>query len=311
MGFREADGFFSKIPFKKSGKNYLQWHHKRFPGIIFRITNLDDKAEIKLKDFDFFIVAEYEDAVFLNRGSFVSLAGKGCYELGKLSKQAGTEIIWVSKQSIKTKWGFQNAYSSDNVKVGSHGIAFIQITNPKNFVIKLLAGEQRFETSEIEKWIWDSLSSGMVTVFSRFTCEELVKERKSIEIEAKEELNADLEEWGLSLNGIEIQGVKIPEEYESVLAFESKNRAIKANAILEKEKAIGEVEVYNIKKEMLSEEKEQTNVQKMSREDKEELKKYEELLERLTERFVLGELSEDTFKEISNKYKQKIKELTS
>jgi len=148
MAYRESRGFFSKIPLLK-GKNFLQWDHEQFPGIIYRITNLDQDKVYRLKNFDNFVVAEYEDAAFLNHGKFVALAGPGSYELGSTSKQAGTEIIWISKRVIKSLWGVKECLTSDDVSIGGHGTAYIRIVNPESFIVSLVSGQRKFSEKKL------------------------------------------------------------------------------------------------------------------------------------------------------------------
>jgi len=212
--------------------------------------------------------------------------------------------------------------------------------------------------SLIDRWLWERISSGISAIISSFTIEQLLKERKSIEIAIKNEIEVDLIQWGFELEGIEIQGINVPEDYRNVLEFESQMRIISAKSALEQKKLKTELELEKMKQEAKVQQEissstvdyhkkltsERTRIDTLSSAKqagidpvelikaeavktsadlgkmnvkvdlssdmtshgyrKERIEKYKNLLEKLEERIISGEISESIYKELAEKYKK-------
>ncbi|MHA1978293.1 MAG: SPFH domain-containing protein [Candidatus Hodarchaeales archaeon] len=269
---------------------------KKFKGKAILSSKFDDsKGEslihrVKAEDndnfrkIDGFIVKEPENAVLLQSGVLIGVAGSGIYQLEKTGKHPGSEIIWVTKREFIIKWGTPGIYTSDNVMVGCWGISRMRIVNPRNFIMNVVSHKQYYSGNELKNWVKQTIIAAVKHVMTRYTVPELLKERRSLEIQTRSELGPESSRWGLELVGLDIGGFKVPEEYETLLTYEIEKQIIETQ-------------------QELAEERNQLE------ETSEKIKKFELMLEQADEMFLAGKISEKRYKELTDKYSSKLAKL--
>ncbi|MFX0184974.1 MAG: SPFH domain-containing protein [Candidatus Hodarchaeota archaeon] len=266
---------------------------KRFKGKTILSSNFDREADDSLifraksddrdsfrKD-DGFIVKDLENAVLLQSGALVGVAGSGIYELDKTAKRPGSEIIWVTKREFLIKWGTPGIYTSDNILIGCYGISRMRVVNPRNFIMNVVSHKHYYSGNELKNWVKQTIIAAVKHVMSRYTVPELLKERRSLEIQTRSELGPETSRWGLELVGLDIGGFKVPDEYEALLTYEIEKQT------LEQQQQLAE---------------ERKKVENLA----DKIKKYELMLEQADEMFLNGKLSEEKYKEITDKYSTKL-----
>ncbi len=266
---------------------------KKFKGKAILSSKFDDslgeslihrvKAEENdnFRKIDGFIVKEPENAVLLQSGVLVGVAGSGIYQLEKTAKHPGSEIIWVTKREFIIKWGTPGIYTSDNVMVGCWGISRMRIVNPRNFIMNVVSHKQYYSGNELKNWVKQTVIAAVKHVMTRYTVPELLKDRRSLEIQTRSELGPESSRWGLELVGLDIGGFKVPEEYETLLTYE-------------------------IEKQIIETQQELAEERNKFDEVSEKIKKFELMLEQADEMFLGGKISEKRYKEIADKYSSKL-----
>ncbi len=269
---------------------------KKFKGKAILNSKFDDTQgtslihRVKAEDndnfrkIDGFIVKEPENAVLLQSGVLIGVAGSGIYELEKSAKHPGSEIIWVTKREFIIKWGTPGIYTSDNVMVGCWGISRMRIVNPRNFIMNVVSHKQYYSGDELKNWVKQTIIAAVKHVMTRYTVPELLKERRSLEIQTRSELGPESSRWGLELVGLDIGGFKVPEEYETLLTYEIEKQIIET-------------------RQELAEERDQLDS------TSEKIKKFELMLEQADEMFLAGKISEKRYKELTDKYSSKLAKL--
>jgi regulator of protease activity HflC (stomatin/prohibitin superfamily) len=233
---------------------------------------------------DGFVVKEPENAVLLQSGSLIGVAGSGIYQLEKTARHPGSEIIWVSKREFIIKWGTPGIYTSDNIMVGCWGISRMRVVNPRNFIMNVVSHKQYYSRNELINWVKQTVIAAVKHVMTRYTVPELLKERRSLEIQTRSELGPESSRWGLELVGLDIGGFKVPEEYQTLMSYE-------------------------IEKQVLETQQELAVERGKFDEITEKTKKYQLMLEQADEMFLQGKISESSYKEISDKYSTKLAKL--
>lgn len=269
---------------------------KKFKGKAILNSNFGPKIEsslisrLKSEDFDSFrkydgfIVKDPENAILLQSGSLVGVAGSGIYELDKSAKRPGSEVIWVTKREFIIKWGTPGIYTSDNIMVGCYGISRMRVVNPRNFIMNVVSHKRYYSGDELKNWVKQTIVAAVKHVMSRYTVPELLKERRSLEIQTRSELGPETSRWGLELVGLDIGGFKVPDEYQALLSYEIEKQVLDQQRKLEEErKAFDDVA--------------------------EKMKKYEQMIEQADEMFLRGKISEEKYKDLSDKYSRKLAEL--
>lgn len=266
---------------------------KKFKGKAILSSNFGDDKESSLIDrlksedydsfrkFDGFVVKDPENAVLLQSGSLVGVAGSGIYELDKPAKRPGSEIIWVTKREFIIKWGSPGIYTSDNIMVGCYGISRMRVVNPRNFIMNVVSHKQYYSGKELKNWVKQTVVAAVKHVMSRYTVPELLKERRSLEIQTRSELGPETSRWGLELVGLDIGGFKVPDEYQALLSYE-------------------------IEKQVLAQKRELAEERKEFDDIAEKVTKYEQMLEQADEMFLSGKISEEKYKELTDKYSKKL-----
>lgn len=269
---------------------------KKFKGKAILSSNFGPETEsslinrLKSEDFDSFrkydgfVVKDPENAILLQSGSLVGVAGSGIYELDKNAKRPGSEIIWVTKREFIIKWGTPGIYSSDNIMVGCYGISRMRVVNPRNFIMNVVSHKQYYSGDELKNWVKQTIIAAVKHVMSLYTVPELLKERRSLEIQTRSELGPETSRWGLELVGLDIGGFKVPDEYQALLSYE-------------------------IEKQVLEQQRELAEERKGFEDLGEKVKKYEQMLEQADEMFLSGKISEEKYKELTDKYSKKLAQL--
>lgn len=260
------------------GKTILNSNFDSEDSLVFRVKS-DDRDRFR-KD-DGFIVKDLENAVLLQSGSLVGVAGSGIYELDKSAKQPGSEIIWVTKGEFIIKWGTPGIYTADNILVGCYGISRMRVVNPRNFIMNVVSYKRYYSSEELKNWVKQTIIAAVKHVMARYTVPELLKERRSLEIQTRSELGPETSRWGLELVGLDIGGFKVPEEYQALLSYEVEKQVLEQQRTLSEERS------------------------KLS-DITESIKKYEMMLEQADEMFLSGKISEEKYKELTDKYSTKL-----
>lgn len=270
---------------KFKGKSILSsnFDESKIESLIHRIKS--DEYD-NFRKIDGFIVKEPENAVLLQSGELIGVAGSGIYQLEKTAKHPGSEIIWVTKREFIIKWGSPGIYTSDSIMVGCWGISRLRIINPRNFIMNVVSHKQYYSGRELKNWVKQTIIAAVKHVMSHYTVPELLKERRSLEMQTRSELGPESSRWGLELVGLDIGGFKVPEEYETLLTYEI------------------EKQVLETRQELAEERKSLESVP-------EKIQKFESMLEQADEMFLSGKISEKRYKEISDKYSKKVAKLKS
>jgi hypothetical protein len=270
---------------KFKGKSILSsnFDESKIESLIHRIKS--DEYD-NFRKIDGFIVKEPENAVLLQSGELIGVAGSGIYQLEKTAKHPGSEIIWVTKREFIIKWGSPGIYTSDSIMVGCWGISRLRIINPRNFIMNVVSHKQYYSGGELKNWVKQTIIAAVKHVMSHYTVPELLKERRSLEMQTRSELGPESSRWGLELVGLDIGGFKVPEEYETLLTYEI------------------EKQVLETRQELAEERKTLDSLP-------EKIQKFESMLEQADEMFLSGKISEKRYKEISDKYSKKLAQLKS
>ncbi|MFX0205483.1 MAG: SPFH domain-containing protein [Candidatus Hodarchaeota archaeon] len=269
---------------------------KKFKGKAILSSDFESETEsslisrIKSEDYDSFrkydgfIVKDPENAILLQSGSLVGVAGSGIYQLEKNAKRPGSEIIWVTKREFIIKWGSPGVYTSDNIIIGCYGISRMRVVNPRNFIMNVVSHKQYYSGNELKNWVKQTIIAAVKHVMSRYTVPELLKERRSLEIQTRSELGPETSRWGLELVGLDIGGFKVPDEYQALLSYE-------------------------IEKQVIEQQQELAEQRKELDAVAEKVKKYEQMLEQADEMFLNRKISEKKYKELTDKYSKKLAQI--
>ncbi len=152
--------------------------------------------------------------------------------------------------------------------------------------MNVVSHKQYYSGKELKNWVKQTIVAAVKHVMSRYTVPELLKERRSLEMQTRSELGPESSRWGLELVGLDIGGFKVPEEYETLLTYEIEKQILETRQELDEERKSLDTLPGKIQK-------------------------FETMLEQADEMFLSGKISEKRYKELSDKYSKKLSKLKS
>jgi regulator of protease activity HflC (stomatin/prohibitin superfamily) len=222
--------------------------------IIYRLALAGKKEKDKKRErISAFIVKAYESAIMLQLGKFIGVIPEGLWEIEKEFQYTGTEIIWVDKTEFKTRWGLADIYLKDNVKIGAHGSLVVKISDPKNFVLNVVSDKQMVERAQVDKFIFEHVAQTYKDVLGEFSINDVTKNRDLIKQKVNAKLYDLLSHWGIELTNLEIEGLKLPEEFEEIGQIAIKSSLEKRKVVSERDLMKEEIETIRIKSDLEAE----------------------------------------------------------
>jgi len=203
-----------------------------------------------------FIVKAYESAILLQLGKFIGIIPEGVWEIEKEFQYTGTEIIWVDKTEFKTRWGLADIYLNDNIKVGAHGSLVVKISEPKNFVLNVVSNKQIVDRGQVDKFIFEHVGQSYKDILGGFSINDVIRSRDMIKQKVNAKLYDLLTHWGIELINMEIEGFKLPEEFEEIGQVSMETSLEKQKAISDRERIKEEIETVKIQSELEAQKRE-------------------------------------------------------
>jgi len=175
------------------------------------------------------LAAEWERAVVFRLGQYRGLKGPGLFLIIPLVDQVRimdtrVQAINIARQSVITK---------DNVPVTIDGVLFFQVVDPAAALIKV----QNYSST-----IFQFAKTALRDVIGQMTLDQLMAEREKIEGAIQEAVARDTKAWGLSVVGLRIEDISMPDELMKMMSrqasAEREKRATITKAEGDKEAAI-------------------------------------------------------------------------
>jgi regulator of protease activity HflC (stomatin/prohibitin superfamily) len=208
----------------RAGAVPVQWPHDKRPGLIWRIPEPDDiPAFERVSVASIFakkqpvLVREFERAIILDNGKFYAELPPGVMDISKVPITGIIEVIWVSMNQTKLRWGVGGVMTIDSVTVGAFGSLFLQIADATKFVMGLVYGQQIYTEDRIEEWVKGLIMGLMRRELASRDVRTLQLEREAFVESCRAALGPMLAEWGLEFKHIEMQELTIPPEYRQAL----------------------------------------------------------------------------------------------
>jgi membrane protease subunit (stomatin/prohibitin family) len=209
----------------KSANQVLSWNREAEADdsdsfdipLIYRISNMSKN----LDRYEYFLVNDYERALFYNQGELHGgvLTG-GLYQLKPEAKKKGSEIIWFDVSLIKLKWGFpmeQGIPTKEGVEVGLYGDLTVQITDPLIFYQNLVSGKKRWTKRDLKSFISSILLTSLRDIFKHYSLKSiLTTDREVVKSKVYSKLSQEFMNFGIDLETFNILGENTPENVENL-----------------------------------------------------------------------------------------------
>ena len=151
------------------------------------------------------LAAQWEQGVVFRLGKYHSIRGPGLFLIIPLVDQVRMVDIRIRATDIPA----QQVITKDNVPVTINGVFFFKVDNVADAIIKVQS-----YTYAISQYAQTSLRD----VIGQMSLDQLLVEREAIGKAIAENVEKDIEGWGLEVTGIRIQDINMPEELKKMMS---------------------------------------------------------------------------------------------
>ncbi len=201
-----------------------------------------------IKEKKFFVVKDYEKALFYNKGVLVDVLGGGVYEIDKRAKVKGTEIVWIDTSFVEIQWGVPQTSgipTKDGKIIGLHGNLKLRINDVKKFYNDVVAGKKIWTGNDLKGWIISLLHTSLRDVFKNYTAKNVILEEHDRVITLlTSKITDEFVSYGLDLETFYVIGIKSSEGMEQLYKLEKEKASIADE--LELLKVKGELEAQKV-----------------------------------------------------------------
>lgn len=163
------------------------------------------------------LAAQWERAVVFRLGRYRNVKGPGVFLIIPLIDQ----LRMIDTRVLAVDIPKQQVITRDNVPVSINGVLFFRVTRPEEAVIEVQ--DYRFAISQYAQ-------TSLRDVIGQMTLDQLLTEREEIARSIEVNVTEDTKRWGLSVTGLRIQDIDMPEELKKMMSRQaSAEREKRAN----------------------------------------------------------------------------------
>ena len=197
------------------------------------------------------IVRENQEAVFFRDGKAYDVLGPGRHTLTTLNipliygaykvffdgrTPFTAEVVFVNTSKFQVKFGTkQMVMLKDMVPVGSFGSTYLQVEDPKLFVIEIVGNLSRFTGDEVKTFVESFIIEKFIDTLADYTSFEVYRQTEETSTKIRAQLRMNLDRFGLEIVDMRIEGVTIPDDYKNKLFY--LQRGVTAEQLVGKEVA--------------------------------------------------------------------------
>ncbi|MFD2717235.1 slipin family protein [Hymenobacter monticola] len=172
------------------------------------------------------VAQEYERAIVFRLGRFVGTRGPGLYWIIPFFERQQTIDIRTKTVDLEQ----QETITKDSVTIKVNAVLWFRVTNPADAIIKV---------ANFNQAVYQLSVTALRNIIGQHQLDEMLRERQQINAALLQIVDAATENWGVSVELVEIKDVEIPESMQRAMAREAeavrekRARIIKAEAELE------------------------------------------------------------------------------
>lgn len=177
------------------------------------------------------IAQQWEKAVILRFGRFNRVAGPGIYFVIPIVEHV---TLHVDQRIIATPFSAEEALTADLVPLNVDAVLFWLVWDAKSACV---------EVENYPKAVAWSAQTALRDAIGQVNLAEVATRRRQLDREIQEVLDAKTQDWGITIQSVEIRDIAIPEELQDAMSKEAQaERERNARVILaEVEKDISEM----------------------------------------------------------------------
>ncbi len=213
---------------KDSDPEILAWHREYGGYLETPLMYIFPQPKDHIKDKKFFIIKDYESALFYNKGKLAGVLGGGVYKIEKKARIKGTEIVYFDISLIEVPWGIPQVKgipTKDGYIVGLYGDLKLKITDVKTFYNDVVAGVKAWTIQDLKNWIISLLHTSLRDIFKKYNAKSIILEdREQVMKLVKSKITEEFLKYGLTLEIFNVIGIKTPDDVEKLFEQEKEKR---------------------------------------------------------------------------------------
>jgi regulator of protease activity HflC (stomatin/prohibitin superfamily) len=150
------------------------------------------------------IVQEYERGVIFRLGRCVGAKGPGVFFIVPFLDK----IVKVNLQEMAVAVQPQQVITKDNVTLSLDAVVFLRVTNAQDSVVRV---RNWYEASAL------LAQTSLRSVIGHHDLDELLSNRQEIDVELKNALDSQTEEWGVEVRRVELRDIDLPEQIQRAM----------------------------------------------------------------------------------------------
>lgn len=221
---------------KKQFIDIIQWTEDDSDTMAWRFP----MAEMEIQNGASLTVRESQMAVFINEGVVADIFGPGMYKLTTQTLQVLTYLknwdklfespfksdvyFFSTRQKIDRKWGTPNPVTIRDkdfgmVRLRAFGIYAFHLTDPKAFHTTVSGTLERFTSEQLEGQLRNTIVGHISDIFgeSGVPFIDMAGNQEEFGKALKAKLDPMFQQYGLSLDSLNVQNISLPEELQAML----------------------------------------------------------------------------------------------
>lgn len=198
----------------------IAWQREGKDDLTTPLMHIYPQPGDKIQNKKYFVVKDYEKALFYNKGVLIDVAGGGIYEIDKNARTKGTEIVWIDTSFLDIPWGIpitNGIPTKDGAKIGLHGDLRLRINDAKSFYQRVVAGKKLWTRQDIKDWIMSLLQTSLRDIFKTYSANSILYEdRERVILQTTAKVTDEFIQYGLELTTFNIKDLKIPEKFKRI-----------------------------------------------------------------------------------------------
>ena len=198
---------------------------------------------------DQLVVRENQQAVFFRDGKAYDVLGPGRHTLTTLNiplifnaykiffrgrTPFTAEVVFVNTSKVEFKFGTkQKVMLRDMVPCGAFGRCFVQISDPKLFVIEIVGNLGKYTKEDVKTFVEAFIIEKFIDNLAEQTSYNVYQQTSETSLFIKTRLRGDFGRFGIDMVDLKIEGVTIPDEYKNKLFY--LQRGVTAEQLVGKE----------------------------------------------------------------------------
>ncbi len=151
------------------------------------------------------IVNEYERAVVLRLGKFLTVKGPGLVIILPFIDK----MIKIDLRTVTLDVPPQEIITKDNVSIKVSAVVYYRVMDPEKAVLQV--EDYSYATSQLAQ-------TTLRSICGQAELDEVLAEREKLNMKLQDILDADTEPWGVKVSKVEIKEIDLPEEMKRAMA---------------------------------------------------------------------------------------------